>query len=145
MLRSFPDPIKIMLRTFPDLFCQYCFMFCVWNKLILREMFLVIFYFFWPGQNGRRHAHNILVTVSFVNTRLDNGLSPKRWQAFFQTNVDLQKIVPLEQTSFMIRTKNTKDFTEGIHLKIASMKRRPSYNKDIIELTSDWNLFRWIQ
>ena len=32
------------------------------------------------------------MTVSFVNTRLDNGLSPKRLQA----NVDLQKIVPLE-------------------------------------------------
>ena len=42
------------------------------------------------------HAHDILATVSFVNTRLDNGLSPKRWQAIFQTNVDLQKIVPLE-------------------------------------------------
>ena len=41
-------------------------------------------------------AHDILVTVSFVNTRLDNGLSPKRWQAIFQTNVDLQKIVPLK-------------------------------------------------
>ena len=34
--------------------------------------------------------------MSFVNTRLDNGLSPKRWQAIFQANVDLQKIVPLE-------------------------------------------------
>ena len=30
-----------------------------------------------------------LVTVSFVNTRLGNGLSLKRWQAIFQTNVDL--------------------------------------------------------
>ena len=60
-------------------------------------MFVVIFQLnFWPGQNGRRHAHDILVTVSFVNTRLDNGLSPKRWQAIFQTNIDLQKIVPLE-------------------------------------------------
>ena len=38
--------------------------------------------------------HDILVTVSFVNTRLDNGLSPKRWQAIFQTNVDLQKLYP---------------------------------------------------
>ena len=43
-----------------------------------------------------RHAHDILVTVSFVKARLDNGLSPKRWQAIFQTNDDLQKIVPLE-------------------------------------------------
>ena len=60
-------------------------------------MFVVIFWLnFWPGQNGRRHAHDILVTVSFVNTRLDNGSSPKRWQAIFQTNVYLQKIVPLE-------------------------------------------------
>ena len=60
-------------------------------------MFVVIFQLnFWPGQNGRSHAHDILVTVSFVNTRLDNGLSPKRWQAIFQTNVDLQKIAPLE-------------------------------------------------
>ena len=58
-------------------------------------MLVVIFQSnFWP--NGRRHAHDILVAVSFVNTRLDNGLSPKRWQAIFQTNVDLQKIVPLE-------------------------------------------------
>ena len=52
---------------------------------------------FWSGHNGRRHAYDVLVTVSFVNTRLDNGLSPKRWQAIFQTNVDLQKIVPLEK------------------------------------------------
>ena len=55
-------------------------------------MFVVIFLLnFWPGQNGRRHAHGILVTVSFVNTRLGNGLSLKRWQAIliFQTNVDL--------------------------------------------------------
>ena len=60
-------------------------------------MFVVIFQLiFWPGQNGRRHAHGILVTVSFVNTRLDNDMSPKRWEAIFQTNVDLQKIVPLE-------------------------------------------------
>ena len=36
------------------------------------------------------------MTVSFINTCLDNGLSPKRWQAIFQTNIDLQKIVPLE-------------------------------------------------
>ena len=34
-------------------------------------------------------AHGILVAVSFVNTRLGNGLSLKRWQAIFQTNVDL--------------------------------------------------------
>ena len=60
-------------------------------------MFVVIFYLnFWPGQNGRRHTHDILVTVSFVDTRLDNGFSPKRWQAIFQTNIDLQKIVSLE-------------------------------------------------
>ena len=91
---------------------------------------------FWPRQNGRRHAHDILVTASFVNTRLDNGLSPKRWQAIFQTNVDLQKIVPLETKVIHDSNPNTKDFTEGIHLKIASMKRRPSYNKDI-ELTFD--------
>ena len=44
----------------------------------------------------------------------------------------------------MIRTQNTKDFTEGIYLKIASMKRRPSYNKDI-ELTFDLDLFIGIQ
>ena len=44
----------------------------------------------------------------------------------------------------MIRTQNTEDFTEGIHLKIASMQRRPSYNKDI-ELTFDWDLFIGIQ
>ena len=44
----------------------------------------------------------------------------------------------------MIRTQNTKDFTEGIDLKIASMKRRPSYDKDI-ELTFDWDLFIGIQ
>ena len=80
----------------------------------VRVIFLLTF---WPGQNGRRHAHGILVTVSFVNTRLDNGLSPKRWQAIFQTNVDLQKIVPLEtNVILMIRTQNTKDFTEDIHL-----------------------------
>ena len=29
------------------------------------------------------------------------------------------KIVPLETMSFTIRTQNTKDFTEGIHFKIA--------------------------
>ena len=48
-------------------------------------MFVVIFQLnFCPGQNGRRYAHDILMTVSFVNARLDNGLSPKRWQAIFQ-------------------------------------------------------------
>ena len=36
------------------------------------------------------------VTVSFVNTRLDNGLALKRWQAIFQTYVDLMKTVALE-------------------------------------------------
>ena len=36
------------------------------------------------ARNGRRHAHDISMTVSFVNTRLDNGLSPKRWHAIFQ-------------------------------------------------------------
>ena len=35
------------------------------------------------------HIDGILVTVSFVNTRLGSGLSLKRWQAIFQTNVDL--------------------------------------------------------
>ena len=28
--------------------------------------------------------HMTYVTVGFVNMRLDNGLSPKRWQAIFQ-------------------------------------------------------------
>ena len=36
------------------------------------------------------------VTVSFVNTRLDNGLSLKRWQAIIQTCIDLMKTVSLE-------------------------------------------------
>ena len=39
---------------------------------------------FMAQTKGRRHAHDILMTVSFVNTRLDNGLSPKWWQAIFQ-------------------------------------------------------------
>ena len=60
-------------------------------------MFVVIFWLnFWSEQNGRRHTHDILVTVSFVDTGLDNGFLPKRWQAIFQTNIDLQKIVSLE-------------------------------------------------
>ena len=44
----------------------------------------------------------------------------------------------------MIRTQNIKKIMEGILLKIASMKRRPSYDKDI-ELTIDWYLFIGIQ
>ena len=36
------------------------------------------------------------VTMNFVNTRLDNGLSLKRWEAIFQTYVDLMKTVSLE-------------------------------------------------
>ena len=53
-------------------------------------MFVVIFWLqFWPGQNGRRHVHGIFSDSGFFNTRLDNGLSLKRWQAIFQTNVDL--------------------------------------------------------
>ena len=58
-------------------------------------MFVIIFWLdFRPGQNDRRHAHGILVTMSFVNTRLGNGLSLKRWQAIFRTNGDLQKMYP---------------------------------------------------